>query len=524
MAHLQANKNEDGSGNNSTCQPKTDSIKKNQECIILKGIATRLNGMAFPDFNELNKLVENFDYKLVEKKSEEIDEFNDDEEVLCGDDEILKNNHNNNILTGIKFIDYNNNTLNRGECGIILTPVGGGKTTALSVIANNAVNQGKNVLQIIFEDKISDIKRKHYAMWSKISLSEFEYRKEEIRESLKEVNKNKGHLIIKKFDNEDTTIPDIKNWIIRYQKKCGYNFDLLVIDYLDCISSHKKNVADANEGELAVIKALITMAEDLNISIWTAMQGNRNTYTSEIAKLSLQQEKYKTLEKIPIIVSFSKPDEMKFANASLIKTKYSKKPINIENLIINGDLVRIESLGNDWKNEIKNNVENYVDSNEHTFTNYLGSNFQEKLIWQLLVDSEFAEKILFLISSSYFDNPNLIKLYILMLEYFNEYNQSPSLRNDTILLTITRYKSKYPIEEEILNECINKIKDYNDRVFVGQFKNDGEIIQKKAWEFIRQQELRKVGENIIDAVKTGDIRDKNTFNSIVEKMNDIEKI
>ena len=49
----------------------------------------------------------------------------------------------------------------------------------------------------------------------------------------------KGRLIVKTFSQEDTTMKDIRNWMLTYQKKWGFKFDILVLDYLDCLESHK---------------------------------------------------------------------------------------------------------------------------------------------------------------------------------------------------------------------------------------------------------------------------------------------
>jgi len=43
---------------------------------------------------------------------------------------------------------------------------GVGKSTVLTFLANEAVEQSKNTLQIIFEDTPTEIKRKHYVKWT----------------------------------------------------------------------------------------------------------------------------------------------------------------------------------------------------------------------------------------------------------------------------------------------------------------------------------------------------------------------
>ena len=51
-----------------------------------------------------------------------------------------------------------------------------------------------------------------------------------------------------------------------------------------------------------------------------------------------------------------------------------------------------------------------ADSTENTFTAYLGPEFQQRLMWQLLVEPEFAEKTIPNLAIEYFDDPNFKKI------------------------------------------------------------------------------------------------------------------
>ena len=163
-----------------------------------------------------------------------------------------------------------------GEIGIILAPSGVGKSTILSYIANTAYGHGLNVLQIIFEDKPDDIRRKHFAKWTDIPLSEIDDNREEVHRKIIEWHKKTDHgrLVLKKFSQEDTTMPKIRQYIEKYRKKHGVVFNIVILDYIDVLESHKKS-ADQNASELAIIKAFEGMAHDLDIPCWTAIQTNR---------------------------------------------------------------------------------------------------------------------------------------------------------------------------------------------------------------------------------------------------------
>ena len=161
--------------------------------------------------------------------------------------------------------------LGGGEIGIILAGTGIGKSTILTKIANEALEHDKNVLQIIFEDNEDDIRRKHFTIWSKVPLMEIDDNRDFVFERVVEHHKTlKGKLVVKKFSQENTTIPDIRQWIDRYYKKFGVRFDIVIIDYLDCIEPHKKSV-DITHGEINIVKAFEGMAADYNIPCWTAI-------------------------------------------------------------------------------------------------------------------------------------------------------------------------------------------------------------------------------------------------------------
>ena len=57
---------------------------------------------------------------------------------------------------------------------------------------------------------------------------------------------------------------------------------------------------------------------------------------------------------------------------------------------------------------------------ENTFTSYLGIEFQQRLMWQLLVEPDFAEKTIPRLAIEYFDDPNFKRLFIIMVEFYKD--------------------------------------------------------------------------------------------------------
>jgi len=272
----------------------------------------------------------------VEEKFQKIthigEEADDCEEVFENIDRALRKEFRQTIPTGVDVIDtLTGGGLGKGEIGVILTPSGVGKTTLLTKIANTAYEQEKNVAQVIFEDTQDQIKRKHYAIWSGIPLSKMDDEDENIIVRKKahekaESLKGKGRLIIKRFSQENTNIKDIRNWMLSQEKKYGFKFDLLVLDYLDCLESHKSS-PDRNETELAIIKGFEALASDLDIPAWTAIQANRSGFDTEFIEAHHTGGNIKRVQKAHFFMSVGKTPDQKeagLANIRIIKARFAK--------------------------------------------------------------------------------------------------------------------------------------------------------------------------------------------------------
>lgn len=276
------------------------------------------------------------------------------EDVFHNIEDALRESYREPIPTGIKLMDEAMaGGLGKGEMGLALMAYGVGKTTFLTKVANTAYNLEKNVLQIFFEDNISDIKRKHYALWSKIPLSQLDERRIEATEkvnSFLEIRKQSnlgGRLVLKKMDQENTTIPDIKNWILNYQKTFGIKFDLIVVDYLDCIEPHKNAHGDQNKAELIVVKAFESLLSELNIPGWSAVQGNRSAVRSEFVHGDQMGGNIKRAQKTHFLFSAAKSQEQKqdnLANIQIIKSRMTKDGQVYENAIYNNDTLEIRPI------------------------------------------------------------------------------------------------------------------------------------------------------------------------------------
>lgn len=244
-------------------------------------------------------------------------------------------------------------------------------TTALTKIANHAHSLGKNVLQIFFEDNKKQIKRKHYAIWSGVPQSGIDGNIKIVKENIINIKKkHKNKLILVKFpQDDDITIPFIKRWILNYEKVFSIKFDIIVLDYIDCVESHEKNNnSDTLSNELKVVKAFEAMLADLNIPGWSAIQGNRNSLGAEVVTTNQMGGNIKKAQKTHFLMSIARSDDQKekgLANIKILKSRFGKDGILFEDCYFDNDSLNInirrtfnplETFATNKQQNINNNV------------------------------------------------------------------------------------------------------------------------------------------------------------------------
>lgn len=167
----------------------------------------------------------------------------------------------NNLLQG---------GLGNGDFGIIFGNPGGGKSWSLVALGGYAVKLGYNVLHYTLELGENYVGKRYDAFFSKISVTKIDSFKSKIEEIIPQLP---GQLIIKEFPTGKATISTIESHI----GKCtdlGVKPDLIIIDYVDLLSSKKKNRERKEEID-DIYQSTKGLARQLNIPIWSVSQVNR---------------------------------------------------------------------------------------------------------------------------------------------------------------------------------------------------------------------------------------------------------
>ena len=334
---------------------------KIEESTLNDTLYVQETAMKFCKRQELKKAVKEIDTIITNGKLDEYDNCetilrkaldkgdnkDDSVEIFENIESVLDDDYRNPIPTGISGLDtIMGGGLSKGELAVILAAFGRGKTTMFTKIANNAYNEGYNVLQIFFEDMPKVIQRKHISCWTGINLSDLGEHKEEIQHALSLAKQSKGKLKLKKFPSSDTTMTTIKQYI-RKQIASGFKPDIILLDYIDCVQPSKK-VDDVNVGEGQVMREFESMLAEFEMAGWTAVQGNRSAISSTIVESDQMGGSIKKGQIGHFIVSIAKSLEQKengTANMAILKSRFGKDGLVFEDIIFNNGTIQIEMNG-----------------------------------------------------------------------------------------------------------------------------------------------------------------------------------
>ena len=303
--------------------------------------------------NEISKIINKGnieDYEqceaILRKALEHGDNKDDGMDIFDNIKDVLVEDFRKPIRTGIKGLDdIMDGGLSKGELGVILAPFGVGKTTMMTKIANTAMTDGKNVLQIFFEDNPKVIQRKHLSCWSGYDLNSLSLHQEEIMGMVEDMNSdtNNGVLKLKKFSSDGTTIPIIRQYIRKLIAQ-GFRPDIVLLDYIDCVEPSRK-FDDVNAGEGSVMRQFETLLSELDMAGWTAVQGNRSSIKAEVVEADQMGGSIKKGQIGHFIVSIAKSLDQKEAGTAtmaILKSRFGKDGVIFTDIRFDNARIQID--------------------------------------------------------------------------------------------------------------------------------------------------------------------------------------
>ncbi len=332
-------------------QEKSLNFCKQQE--LQKAMINAQSMIDEGDFENYNKVSEIVNKALeigkIEKGTSDV--FNNLMDVLSDD-------YREPIPTGINGIDkLLKGGLGKGEIGLILAPTGVGKTSILSKFANNAFNNGYNVLQIFFEDNPKIIQRKHFTMWTGISPDDLSKHRDEVISKVNHIKESsENRLTLKKLPSDTMSMSQIKNEIRRMIND-GQHIDMIVLDYIDCVVSENGEGNDyKNEGP--IMRSFEAMCGELNVAGWSAVQGGREAISADVVKLHQMGGSIKKAQVGHVIISIAKTLEQKeadLATIAMVKSRIGKDGVVFQNCKFNNKLLEIDVEDSDIMSDVPDN-------------------------------------------------------------------------------------------------------------------------------------------------------------------------
>ena len=167
----------------------------------------------------------------------------------------------NNLLNG---------GLGNGDFGLIFGNPGGGKSWGLVALGGYASKMGYNVVHYTLELGEEYVARRYDAFFTKIPVNKILKFRDKVEETITDLP---GKVIIKEFPTGKATISTIESHLKKVED-LGTKPDLVIIDYVDLLSSKKKS-SDRKYEIDDIYTSTKGLARELDIPIWSVSQVNR---------------------------------------------------------------------------------------------------------------------------------------------------------------------------------------------------------------------------------------------------------
>ena len=210
--------------------------------------------------------------------------------------------------------------LGNGDFGLIFGSPGGGKSWSLVSLGGHAVRLGYNVLHYTLELGEDYVGKRYDAFFTKIPVDKIDSFKSKVEEIIPQLP---GQLVIKEFPTGRATISTIESHI----SKCsgmGIKPDLIIIDYVDLLSSRRKNRERKDEID-DIYTSTKGLARQLDIPIWSVSQVNSAGAHDKIIEGDKAAGSYDKMMISDFAMSLSRKKEDKVNNTGrfhIMKNRY----------------------------------------------------------------------------------------------------------------------------------------------------------------------------------------------------------
>ena len=284
-------------------------------------------------------------------------------------DEVMRPNAEIPVPTGISKIDeLLNGGLYKGHLGMVLGPSGFGKTTYSTAIAAHAAtaasdlnnHKGWKVLQIVFEDDVKAISRKHFSRITQIEACNLTktYEVEEARTILDDFPDKemfRDNLIVKKYKTGTKSVDDIKIYIKRLINK-GFRPDLIILDYFECLKLIRRERNETKwDLQESAMRQLEVLAEEFNVALWIMTQGNKESFAAKVVGMDQAGGSITKVQIGHVIMSIARSQEdidNNIAAIAMLKNRQGKSGPVFDDIFFNNGTCTIScENSNEYQSE-----------------------------------------------------------------------------------------------------------------------------------------------------------------------------
>ena len=227
--------------------------------------------------------------------------------------------------------------LGNGDFGLIFGNPGGGKSWSLVAIGGFAVKLGYNVLHYTLELGEDYVGKRYDSFFTKIPVNKIDSFREKVEETIPQLP---GKLIIKEFPTGRAKVSTIESHINKCESM-GIKPDMVIIDYVDLLSSNRKN-SDRKYEIDDIYTSTKGLARQLNIPIWSVSQVNRAGAQDKIIEGDKAAGSYDKMMISDFAMSLSRKKEDKVNNTGrfhIMKNTSFRLP-NQDNGLTTGENIR----------------------------------------------------------------------------------------------------------------------------------------------------------------------------------------
>jgi hypothetical protein len=214
--------------------------------------------------------------------------------------------------------------------------------------------EGFKVLQIVFEDRVKQIQRKHFGRITGIESKDLGKPENlaTVKDQLahyegKEMMEN--NLRILRLPSGEKTAWDIERIIKRFINN-GFRPDLVIVDYFECLAHRSDSSSTEWEQEGKTMRKFEAMAGTLNIAFWIPLQGTKESVNMELVTMDKAGGSFKKIQIAHIVMSIARSNEdiaENKATIAILKNRAGKAGKVFNNVEFNNGTCRISTANCD---------------------------------------------------------------------------------------------------------------------------------------------------------------------------------